>query len=686
MTAKRTLPPDLVDDPDRDKVSKRIKVSFDTFAGEPGKLRKSLANFQIQRAYKCKLNGVIRDGVSPAFRTVINNLVNDMSQLAVMASDLLNIHFLRLLSQGQDVPVLKQQLYREALCLCMNNIPTNTGPKVSQALVETFDDHFPCPGVEVVKYGNATYNSQVVSCLARDMATNANTMICMTLKKRTLRVLRLHCGFGGAKVAKVATSFVFGDDTDIELGLADEAMAVILAMEHKERLGLALDCVADSEWVKDATNYQAIMRYLHWIQCEINDTFGRWGCGKNFCLLPQSSIRRKMIEIDNDGFFLNVVPAARYIDPSLTGLFAKIGKVNNTSKGDDTFRNQYWSQAFNFRGVLRAKEKGWSFNFTIRTDGCAVSVYQWRWMVDREYRRRTQDEDGTLELMNLWDYQRGLFATGELMSNDVPDDVAIIAIDPGNTDLMTALDPASGESWSLGKKQHQAESGVRDAVLKQAYWQKRDPAIQQALNELCEAPSVGPDPLAYQHYVAVKMMYWPTLWGEYGDTKYSNLSFKKYRRRLKSLDSFIQKLLKDRDVTRTVVAFGAGRWPTTRKGEITGPLVGLARRLSIYVKTVYTQERYTSKRCYDCHQDLTSPRMDTTRKVMKGGRCVGYKHSVASTDGTWGLKQCLNTDCESYGCLVNRDWNACWNISEVFLEWMKERRHPLYLRRNPLAA
>ena len=677
---KRSEPP--VPDPDAIQVQKRLKESRDKYSGFA--LRKSEGHLKVIRAYKCKLNQVIRG--RPAFRTVVTNLVNDVSQLTTMASDLLNVHFLRLLSEGQDVPDLNQQLYREALCLCMNNTTTNA----EESLFVTYRDHFFCPGVEVTLYGAGSgraYNGQVISSMARDMATNAETMMYTTLKKRTLRLLKLVTGFGNAKVAKAATKFVYGDDdeSDHPLGLVDESLAILLAMQHRDQLGLASAQTADKDWIKASDNYQAIVRYLYWIQCEISVHYNENGLGKNFSLLPHSSIRRKMIEIDNDAFFLNVLPAAMSLDPQVRDDLSVLEPVTTASKADTLVRNSYWSHVFDFKRILRSSDK-WRFNHTIRTDGCAISVYQWRWKTDGEYRRRQFDDDDNPIPMDLWSYDRGLFATGELESNGIPDNVDLISIDPGNATLMTALHGASGESWSLGKKQHQAESGVRDAVLKQDRWQQANPAVRSALDDLSQTSGVGPDLLEYWHYVAAKYMHWPALWGEYGDAKYSNLSFTKYRRRLKSIDSFIQKLLHGRDVRRTVVAFGAGRWPTTRKGEITGPLVGLARRLSIYVKTVYTQERYTSKRCYDCHQDLSAPRMDTTRRVMKGGRCVGYKHSVANAKGVWGLKQCLNTDCESYGCLVNRDWNACWNISEVFIEWMRERRHPLHLRRDPLHA
>ena len=654
-------------------------------------MRKQLQAYSHIRAYKCKLNRVI---LCPIANRILREMALGMSQAANMASDFANIHFIRLLGAGIDVPTLEGSkgvaFYQSCLNMCINQLVVKFVDD-DPLIEETRQQWFPTPGVTLPTFGDAgaTYHSQILKFVAADLATNARTMVYTTLKGRTCALLKLVFGFGNAKLARHATDVIYGDTPRQALTDDESALVMPRVAEHREMLGLDMDGVATAEWIGDKNNFQAIVGYQFQVQQRISRHVDEHGTGKNFALLPQTGLHRRCIQIDNEALVSCILPAVKAVlkaqsteDSRLT--LDRLGtSVSVASMSDPAVRDAVWGRVFDFTPIIRSKGSGlWKFNGTIRTDGTTVSVYQRRFNYDREQWRRVVTSDGEYELMNLWEHDRGLFAAGEIESNGIPEEYDVIAIDPGNKDLMSSVRESDDQHHSLGKRQYQSESGVFMAMRKQEKWQQSNEEVTAALNALSETTKKGGNFVDYYRYLLTKWANWEVLWAEYGSERYANLAFTKFRRKHKSLDAFIKRILRDRDPSKVVVAFGAGRWPTARKGEVTGPLVGLARRLGIFVKTVYVREAYTSQRCFGCGSQLHSPRMCTKRRVMRGGRMVRREVVAATNNGVWGLKQCLNTDCESYTKLVNRDVNGAKNIGRVFFSWMNGREHPSYLDRD----
>ena len=138
-----------------------------------------------ERAVKRKLNGVCRVGVLQDF---IERSVCNMTQMAVEASRLCNLHVLRMIETGAPIEITCSNFFRNALCLVSE--AKQVKPVNDKALQATYEqlyrpqrpDDLPVPSRYALRQA-VTYQSQ-------QMLTNAQTMVWYRLHGQLRKYLR----------------------------------------------------------------------------------------------------------------------------------------------------------------------------------------------------------------------------------------------------------------------------------------------------------------------------------------------------------------------------------------------------------------------------------------------------------------------------------------------------------------
>ena len=181
---------------------------------------------------------------------------------------------------------------------------------------------------------------------------------------------------------------------------------------------------------------------------------------------------------------------------------------------------------------------------------------------------------------------------------------------------------------------------------------------------------------SYEKYMERLPKYWiyeSELWKALCIKKRNANAFTTYRFKNKCIDSFFQRVIKD---TKTrgkvpVFSFGAAKFATSSKGEISGPLKSLIRRAELCCNTVMMQEYNTSKLCSElekcpvtghfktCECELEHPaRHRFTTTINKA---TGLKET--KRDPVRPLHNLVRCHTKHNNKFRNRDSNASQNIA-----------------------
>jgi hypothetical protein len=169
-----------VDIPDSAKSKKRKRVDKVE--------RKADKKTVVQRAVKKKLGGVCR---SPPLVDFIQTGVRSMTQMAVEASRLCNLHVLRMLEEGEDIDIPSDSFFRNALCLVSDVTSRCGGPVADRWLEETFLLHYLPSRPPGMPFPSRDGLRQAVTIQSQQMERNAKTMVSHRLYGRLRKLMKL---------------------------------------------------------------------------------------------------------------------------------------------------------------------------------------------------------------------------------------------------------------------------------------------------------------------------------------------------------------------------------------------------------------------------------------------------------------------------------------------------------------
>ena len=431
--------------------------------------------------------------------------------------------------------------------------------------------------------------------------------------------------------------------------LSDEEK--IFVLDQRQKMGLEDgESYTDSHWEKHFTH--AILYHVEMIQKiesltkeEIEDMKVR-----SFTISPLRDIRLAHIPIDST--ILN------HLFPKWIKTKKDIMDCMDTKEEKDDY---LWGEFLNMNLFKKKVSPKWKFGNHIMTDGICISA---TFVEERSAPPTTpKSQDGNKkrkmsevenEKINLMERDRGCFIDDQYVVECKEDDVEIIGIDPGRNVLMMANNLTTNEIHSLSKKRYYEES----KMTKNNTWWKRYRKRHDLEEKLTTLPSFKiTDHLKYMEGLKSKWKHNAVLWSRLAIKKRSENKFLTHRRRYKCLDTFFQTIIrgvKERG-KKPIISFGAAKFGTSSKGEISGPLASLTRRCQQHAVTVMTNEYKTSQLCCECSSQLEHPK----RKKYVKEKGETHHRSVEIWDLVW----CKNTSHNHK--FSNRDANASRNIAQI---------------------
>jgi hypothetical protein len=140
----------------------------------------------VQRAVKKKLNGVCR---SPPLVGFIQTGVRSMTQMAVEASRLCNLHVLRMLEEEEEIDIPSSSFFRNALCLVSES--QRGGAVADRWLEETFLLHYLPTRPPGMPFPSRYGLGQAVTIQSQQMERTAKTMVSHCLYGRLRKLMKL---------------------------------------------------------------------------------------------------------------------------------------------------------------------------------------------------------------------------------------------------------------------------------------------------------------------------------------------------------------------------------------------------------------------------------------------------------------------------------------------------------------
>ena len=582
----------------------------------------------------------------PELNEILQTVIPIFSNVAHHATYLSNLYLLRKLQIGGELPVINQKLFDN--CLRLLDIHGFSG-ETDSVLVECSREF------QDVKVNVAGFK-ELFQPIAKELSTNATTSLWYPFFQRQKQTLKLELlnenmtqkawevqNFINAEV------FMQTDDTNLN----------ILVSKHRKHL-FAMGEKVTNIWLK--SNEHQVIRY-YWFLLKIRENLG----GKLFSILPLRSYGVAFIPIETDGL-------RDLMSKAFPGVIPPKSEFGHQQA-------HWWSDAFQIPDRLVGN--GFHFNFSLKTDGVSARVTVWKLQgkIKKDVKKKKKNE--TPALYNEAEFiQRKLCTDKEIDFSQACATVENwIYIDPGRRDLMYAYHPSTDATSVLSKKQYYQEAGFnshrRERERYLLHQKKKNPSLQGILDGLTVNSFKTSDVTMFISSLRYKHGYMPTLFRLYGARMFGHANFEALMLKAKCMDKFFDRLLQGYNRETTAIAFGAAKFSTTTRGDVSGPLASTARRLSKLCRVLFVNEHRTSKTCADCGCEVEKKVIPRVKKKKEKG--TGISWWVKAVEAPWALRWCNSPECRKF---LQRDFNACKNIGAV-VECSLESgdyRRPLHLQ------
>ena len=310
--------------------------------------------------------------------------------------------------------------------------------------------------------------------------------------------------------------------------------------------------------------------------------------------------------------------------------------------------------------------KGYTFNFSIRTDGVSARLI---------YVKKIVLTNETIKWKNRTP-KRGLYTIDQIkyFSRLSQSDMQVIGVDPGVHDLIHAvsfdemLNVAQSKSIKFSSAQRRFDR-CSTLFLKRMCEEKTETIIS-AERELSKYNSRSSHIDTLEYYFTTRRMHMKEFYNFYGMIRYRTRRWKTFKKDQKSLSKLVDNIRSLNDQGKTmVIAYGAWANVSSKfKNKGIAPCIGigLRRYLSKHFIVADTPEHYTSQTCSGClgkcgpFKELEERRKQEklTMAVTEEEKKKASRYTIRS------IRRCQNAEC---GAILHRDKNAARNIADNFI-------------------
>lgn len=446
---------------------------------------------------------------------------------------------------------------------------------------------------------------QAYTYAAKTYQTNFINSLKFTFEKRQKYFIRKWC-----EVNKIDSSNIYpiicevNKRNYISKGELSEKVKDFIEIQ-KETLGNEEEIT--TEWI--GSHKENVVSYF-WV---ILNYIQQFEDVRKFTLAPISNIKRHFISIDTKVLFR---------------MLQNIKLFEGNLKTFQSLRNEHFNTIFNLKGLSTGE-----FSYMIETDSVSACFH---------------------------------FHVPEKKvspcSNQTKQRSRVIAIDPGRVNLVYGVEKTNTgiKTYSLTRREYYNSSGMNASNNITSKWEKD---IEEAEKIFRQQSIKTVDENIWDQFLADYISVYDILWEGKTGKKWARNNFRTYCLKRKTLDNFFQKM---KGNTKPVIAYGAAKFNSTSRGELSAPTTYVSKRCAKHYPTVMVDEFRTTKMCYKCRKPL----QPTFRYIEDQLREVR------------GLRWCRSTNCCTF---LNRDLNAALNILRCFKSGNKNIR-PKYLSRKPFVT
>lgn len=610
----------------------------------------------------------------PKLIQALNEVVMDCNHFMFEAYCFANMHVLRLLESGKEIPLIdKCFYYRCIMAIGASNCKKETLGQEFLETVKLFDALRPLGSPKKSLIG---YN-QVIADLSITMATMANNHLWMNLESRIDKYLKVTFKTLKPKFRKqIITALVKTPKAEIDT-VVTNPVAIQIAQSLKTIMNLPSALQSKKHAVLTLPLYLHILKRFEalWAANDNSITDNNASSStsdkanrkakklpKRFSILPLKS-----------NFTISHVPISSMMLFSI--LKKRLGIKGIEGDGRHSDAREYWSKYFNINAI---ETQNRLFGNRIVTDGYAVSVLLKR-SACTCCSKNTQD---CCELKN------------RLLAGDI---VGFKGVDPGITDVVNVASHSSLESLlkSQDPKTLERTNNKDEKVLSYSsalYYEKSKVNTSRRTtskwNEETKHVTEN-SPISdtgsldqFKEYVKYILAHETELLTH--RVKYRAPRFLRHTYKDKTIDEICD-LIAPRN---TNVIVGFGDWKLSNSSPISrkscGPIEDIKKRLRARenVWLLDIDEYCTSKKCYCCQQDLSNSKAVMTRITIEGKRekTFGKVHKVLHCKPTHAEKKA--TSGIRCGTTWNRDANASKNILMLTIFEVFGESRPAAFRRT----
>lgn len=600
--------------------------------------------------YSCvsiKLNSFLPETFKPWLAPLFDDISYRLSRIVFEAYILANLHLVRCLADGVNLPALNQSFFYS----CCSNVSASTRSAGDEELRNTAEAYFTLRP-DVFNVMDTKYMSHAMASLAKQMETMARNHIVLNLVSRLCDYVRLK--YVGIDNKGVALSFI-----RYAVYEKDERMLTDDVKDFRLWLGAYNPFL---EWEVEQ-NLPYYVKKLNEILL-FYDTLGPNTKGlKRFSLLPlKGDYVQSHFFIDSttlpdllklldrrvqEAIICTMLP--RFNAGSEERVFLET-RLNDKTIFDQKFQqiesvsNELWRAVFNIKSLETSRRK---FANRISTDGCSASIY---FQVPGPP-TGIKPNDG-YSALHAGDKDR--FTT-------------FIGIDPGRDYVCSAFAGKFNEYNGRSRCVQISTQELRhhSKMIQQKKWMRKQVLRHQQYGKVSTSlPTlrVGGLPTLVEN-IRLTLVSMDYLFSFQRKLAFRNWRFKTKRFGEKALVKAVRKILDGaQDITKVLVGFGDWSEQDGLKGTEKAPVKKMRKMFgAMGAKVVKVDEHRTSKCCSQCMKgDNENVRYNDTR-------C----HRII---------RCNNSECKTYW---NRDVNGSRNIRSVLMNMVQgESQRPEGLRRS----
>ena len=587
------------------------------------------------RTIKCSLKSIVRD---ETIIPQIEAIVLHCNAIVIEAYQFIRLFCLTKYAKGAELPQLDEKFI--LYCLKATGTRDNRGRKAQNELLQAELDAFYKDEFKPLLAHEDKFDLRCYGYLLPYLATQMHTAIHNNLKEHFVtRLLRF--------INKTAE--MYEEDLDkVEARKARRGLknaifendASLVPDRYKAWYKDYRRFIAPSEWDK-SLSYDAKANPERYLASSfyMNSVLEKMECKLFQPLSLRTSIVPHYITIDT---------------ASLMSFFAGKGKGALLRHVADN-QEPFWNKLFNLdRRVFR--QKGYDFNYTLQTDGVAVSLL----FVHKHYSGKKKctntitGERPTPPSIETFDAEYWKDFTGR----------TVVGVDPGKFNIVYMTDGEQKLRYTAYQRRTETMAKRNQRIL---LTEKQKRNIIERETELSDSNSKTVDVDAFKEYVRAKNSMNEKLRNFYGLALHRKMKWRQFVYTQRSEDKFLGRM---RQLFGDDALVAYGNWSRTTQMRHFVPTkgVGMRRLISRHFETVLIDEFRTSKLCCNCSKELSHVKIEQGESKKKLFRCLV-------------CEECERSESKKR-VFLTRDLNSALNIRRLACDWIHDQTRPVAFRRG----